>query len=39
LVFWRGNFVGVYHGSTTLSSRVTESHLQSRGFGVTKRLR
>jgi hypothetical protein len=38
-VFWRDNLVGVYQGSTKLSSRVTEGHLQSRGFGVTKRLR
>ena len=38
-VFWKDNFVGVYQGSTRLTSRVTESHLQSRGFGLTKRLR
>jgi hypothetical protein len=38
-VFWSDNLVGVYQGSTRLSSRVTESHLQSRGFGATKRLR
>jgi hypothetical protein len=37
-VFWRDNLGGVYQGSTTLSSRVTESRLQSNGSGVTKRL-
>ena len=36
---WSDNFVRVYQGSTRLSSRVPESHLQFRGFGATKRLK
>jgi hypothetical protein len=38
-VFWIDNFFGAHQGSTRLSSRVTGSHLQSRTFRATKRLR
>jgi hypothetical protein len=38
LVFQGDNLVGVYQGSTRLSSQVTASHRQSRRLGATKGL-